>query len=107
VLDPCISYEGLKEEYGNDPTLSNHLDESKMNLFSYFKENYATPHSATLSSPPPTVVQALPMDGSPQKSFTAWYRRKEKYSTNELEEYFKLPVEDFDTCNPIQWWVGW
>ena len=106
MLDPRISYEGLKEEYGDDPTLSNHLDESKMNLFSYFEENYATPHSATPSSPPPTVVQALPMDGSPQKSFTARYRRKEKYSTNELEEYFKLPAEDFDTCNPIQWWVG-
>jgi len=106
VLDPRISYEGLKEEYSDDPTLSNHLDESKMNLFSYFEENYATPHSATPSSPPPTVVQALPMDGSPQKSFTARYRRKEKYSTNELEEYFKLPAEDFDTCNPIQWWVG-
>ena len=106
MLDPRISYEGLKEEYGDDPTLSNHLDESKMNLFSYFEENYATPHSATPSSPPPTVVQALPMDGSPQKSFTARYHRKEKYSTNELEEYFKLPAEDFDTCNPIQWWVG-
>ena len=106
MLDPRISYEGLKEEYSDDPTLSNHLDESKMNLFSYFEENYTTPHSATPSSPPPTVVQALPMDGSPQKSFTARYRQKEKYSTNELEEYFKLPAEDFDTCNPIQWWVG-
>jgi hypothetical protein len=63
-------------------------------------------NSVTPSLPPSTVVQALPMDGLPQKSFTAQYRQKEKYSTNELEEYFKLPVEDFDTCNPIQWWVG-
>jgi hypothetical protein len=105
VLDPRISYEGLKIDYGDDLTLFDHLEESKTNLFSYFEENYATRHSPTPSSPPPTLVQA-PMDGSPQKSFTARYRRKEKYSTNELEEYFKLPAEDFDTCNPIQWWVG-
>ena len=23
-----------------------------------------------------------------------------------VEEYFKLPAEDFDTCNPIHWWMG-
>jgi hypothetical protein len=86
--------------------LSNHLEDSKTNLFDYFNEHYATVHSPTSPSPPPTAIQSIPMDGSPQKSFTARYRRKEKYSTNELEEYFKVPAEDFDTCNPIQWWVG-
>ena len=25
---------------------------------------------------------------------------------NELEEYFWLPQEDFDTCNPLAWWAG-
>ena len=50
----------------------------------------------------------LPLiEGLPQKSFTAQYRRKEKASVNELEEYFKQMREDFDSCNPIQWWVGW
>jgi len=108
VLDPCISYEGLKIDYSDDLILSNHLEDSKTSLFEYFNNNYATiaTHSPTPSTPPSTPVQALPADGSPQKSFTAWYRQKEKYSTNELEEYFKLPAEDFETCNPIQWWVG-
>ena len=86
--------------------LSNHLEDSKTNLFDYFNEHYATLHSLTPPSPPPTAIQSIPMDGSPQKSFTAWYHRKEKYSKNALKEYFKLPVEDFDICNPIQWWVG-
>ena len=40
------------------------------------------------------------------KFFIAQCRRKEKASINELEEYFKLPAEDFDACNPIQWWTG-
>ncbi len=25
---------------------------------------------------------------------------------DELEEYFKLPREDFDLCSPLEWWVG-
>ena len=77
-----------------------------MNLFNYFDDNYATLRSLTPPSPPPTAIQSTSVDGSPQKSFTARYCRKEKYSTNKLEEYFKLLTEDFDTCNPIQWWVG-
>jgi hypothetical protein len=107
VLDPRISYEGLKVDYSDDLTLSDHLEDSKRNLFNYFDEHYMTlPSPTTPSLPPSAPVQALPTDGSPRKSFTARYRRKEKHNTNELEEYFKLPAEDFDTCNPIQWWVG-
>jgi hAT family C-terminal dimerisation region len=106
VLDPRISYEGLKMDYSDDPTLSDHLKDSKIKLFDYFDANYATLPNSMPSSPPSTLVHALPVDGSPQKSFTARYRRKMNYSTNELEEYFKLPAEDFQSCNPIQWWVG-
>jgi hypothetical protein len=25
---------------------------------------------------------------------------------DELEEFFKLLPEDFDNCDPIQWWAG-
>jgi hypothetical protein len=25
---------------------------------------------------------------------------------DELEKFYKLPQEDFDTCDPIQWWSG-
>jgi hypothetical protein len=107
VLDPRISYEGLKIDYGDDLTLLDHLEESKTSLSIYFAENYAALCPPTPSSSQDlTPVQALPVDGSPQKSFTARYRRRENHSTDELEEYLKLPAEDFDTCNPIQWWVG-
>jgi hAT family protein len=107
VLDPRISYEGLKADYADDLILSDHLEGSKSKLFDYFNANYAnaipTPPS---SSPPSTRVQPTPLAGSPQKSFTARYRRKEKTSVNELEAYFKLPTEDFEACNPIHWWIG-
>jgi hypothetical protein len=106
VLDPRISYEGLKADYNDDPTLSDHLEHSKMNLFTYFDRNYAKMDDHTSPVPTSSVPTLPPLAGSPQKSFTARYRRKGKSATNELEEYFKLPVEDFDTCNPIHWWVG-
>src|SRR5712671_187756 len=92
-------------DYGDDPSFSDHLEDSKADLFNYFEENYSTLLSPMPSSCPSMPVQA-PFNGSPQKSFTACYRRKENHSTNELEEYFKLPAEDFDTCDPIRWWMG-
>lgn len=112
MLDPRISYDGLKIDYSDDLTLFDHLEESKTALFDYFNEHYATRpvHSPTPTPSSPissASVQAQPpMNGSPQKSYTARYSRKEKCTTNELEEYFKLPAEDFEVCNPIQWWVG-
>jgi hypothetical protein len=57
VLDPRISYEGLKQDYGDDLTLSNHLEDSKSQLSSYFNEHYAIP---TPSLPPSTPVQHHP-----------------------------------------------
>ena len=105
MLDSSISYEGLKIDYDDDMILSDHLEDSKTNLFKYFDNHYAM-HTPTPLTSPSTPVQAQPVNGSSQKLFTAWYLQKEKYSTNELEEYFKLPAEDFNSCNPIQWWVG-
>jgi hypothetical protein len=106
VLDPQISYKALKTDYVDDLMLSDHLEQSKANLFNYFDKHYAnanTPMSPAPSTPVPTTP---PLEGLPQKSFTAQYCRKEKSSHNELEEYFKLPAEDFNTCNPIHWWGG-
>ena len=25
---------------------------------------------------------------------------------NELDEFYKLPQEDFDLCKPLEWWLG-
>ncbi|KAI0279968.1 hypothetical protein BC826DRAFT_357650 [Russula brevipes] len=44
LLDPRISYEGMKADYADDPILSDQLEESKANLFEHFNENYANVH---------------------------------------------------------------
>jgi hypothetical protein len=46
-------------------------------------------------------------NGSPQKvDFTFRYRNLPQAFTDEVQEYFKLPRENFDTCNPLQWWAS-
>ena len=107
VLDPQISYEGLKADHADNFMLLDHLEQLKANFSDYFDKHYVISTNMPMSSSAPSASLTTPLvEGSPQKSFTAQYCRKEKSSTNELEEYFKLPAEDFDTCNPIHWWVG-
>jgi len=47
------------------------------------------------------------MNNSPQKvDFISRYRNLPQAFTDEVQEYFKLPRENFDTCDPLQWWAG-
>ena len=76
MLDPRISYDRLKIDYDDDPTLSNQLEDSKAALFEYFDAHYATlpVHNPTPLSPSPSPslsALVLPVDGWPQKSFMA------------------------------------
>jgi len=114
VLDPQISYDSMRANYTNDDTLAEHLKNSKSALFNYFHKYYmnkATPGTSPSSTLAPPLVPSPSQStsstlGSSKKSFTARYCQKDKPAVNELEEYFKLPLEDFDACDPIQWWVS-
>jgi hypothetical protein len=110
VLDPRISYDGMKLDYEDDISLTEYLQSAKLSLHIYFSKHYAgknvAPSHASFTHSPTTVAQSH-LDSSPQKvNFTARYRKAPQASVNELEEYFKLPREDFETCNPIKWWLG-
>lgn len=110
VLDPRISYEGMKLDYADDVSLSVYLESSKANLYEYYQTHYAGKHSAPLQATNPVQpgpsADASARPQSPQKNFTSRFQRKTKAAINELDEFFKLPQEDFETCNPIHWWVG-
>ena len=54
VLDPRISYEGMKADYSDDPVLRDYLEESKTNLIAYYKENYVAE-----DAPAPTPSQTI------------------------------------------------
>jgi hAT family C-terminal dimerisation region len=105
VLDPRISYEGALQDYANDPDLLAYLESAKSSLHNYYAICYADSTPQTLDDAADAVLPA--MDGSPSKvNFTSRYKKKERVQRDELEEYFKLPCEDFDGCKPVQWWVG-
>src|SRR5271168_4104578 len=98
----------MRADYANDDTLAEYLKNSKSALFNYFHKYYmnkATPGTSPSSTPAPLPVPSPSPSmsstlGSSKKSSTARYRRKDKPAVNELKEYFKLPLEDFDACDP-------
>ena len=121
VLDPCISYEALKNEFTGDVSLLNQLETAKSGLFSHFKTNYSLPSNAsgsaclpsTLSSSMISVIsdssnivsQSNAAGGSPQKNFMARSQRR-CTPIDKLSEFWSFPQEDFQHCDPVQWWYG-
>jgi len=107
VLDPRISYEGAKEDYEDDNDLLIYLEDSRSSLDRFFKQNYVKGKHGTSLSATGSTSSIGPAMGSPKKvNFTAQYQKKDRLEIDELEEYFKLPREDFDSCDPLQWWLG-
>lgn len=117
VLDPRISYMALKDEFVDDLDLANHLEDAKANLQDYFKQNYsrpspqansslsAAPSLSSVASTSTSQTSISGCSGSPQKNFTARFQRKCS-SPDELLEFWSLPQEDFETIDPLQWWLG-
>jgi hypothetical protein len=105
VLDPRISYSALSDEFEGDEDLAPFLEVAKNKLHVYYKTHYAN-KTAPRPLPSNTSSQrASTLDRSPQKNFTARFQRP-RAPIDELLEFWKLPQEDFDTCNPIRWWLG-
>ncbi len=113
VLDPRISYSGLKSEYSDDKELDQYLEQAKHDLRQHYLDNYASTASVAAPVPNPVVrtpsASAAPLfgQGSPQKvSFTAHYKQGPRWSSDEMNEYFVLTqsCEDFDFCDPVSWW---
>lgn len=103
VLDPRISYQGLLADCGDDISLKSHLELAKERLKNRYREQYMPQVRATLLQPTAPQLSS----GSPQKvNFTARYKQRSRTDVDELEEFWKLPQEDFENCDPIQWWAG-
>ena len=118
VLDPRISYTTLKEEFKDDSDLLADLERAKGMLQAYFKEKYLSARPTPLSSAASTssisseFPETLPSSAgshigsrSPQKSFTSRFQCK-RTPSDELWEFWNLPQKDFETCDPLKWWLG-
>lgn len=108
VLDPRISYSALKDEFDDDLDLSSHLEVAKDDLHMYFKENYITTTTPSLSTTPQSQhsqASTSVAQGSPQKNFMARFQRKPRtMPMDELLEFWKLPQEDVENCVYLYFW---
>ena len=111
-LDPHISYQALKAEYDDDIELSVYLDTLKLDLQDYFNTYYASSPTTQPTHVVPLVVPITDtsssgshhVHGSPQKNFVLHFQCCQCVVIDELEQFWALPQDDFDTCNPIHWW---
>jgi hypothetical protein len=93
----------MKLDHEYDISLTQYLESSKLLLHAYFSDNYAgkciAQSCSSVGSPSASAIQP---DSLPQKvNFTARYQKLLRASVDELEQYFKLPREDFETCDLI------
>ncbi|KAJ8515669.1 hypothetical protein ONZ45_g6946 [Pleurotus djamor] len=110
LLDPRIGYERLREDYHDDQDLLDYLEDSKKNLHDFFRSRYAhhgTSSSATTTTTSLSKARPARPQQSPQKvNFTKRYQQTERPDADQLLDFFKVPQENFDHCDPIKWWVG-
>ncbi|KAF5337795.1 hypothetical protein D9758_016284 [Tetrapyrgos nigripes] len=105
LLDPRISYAGLKEDFTNDEILKQDLEAFKEWLMDYYNIHYAGRYLRQDKCSATTDSAGNVTTTSPQKiNFTARYQKRCRFGTNELEEYFKLDQQDFEMTDPIHWW---
>ena len=106
MLDPHILYQGLLADCDDDSSLKEDIDWAKTLLEDHYQSHYYhEPHPLLMTASWPSTSQKFDM--LPQKvNFTAWYQQCTPATCNDLKEYFKLPQEDFEACNPLTWWAG-
>ena len=76
-----------------------------LKIQTYYCDYHHALHPLSASAPQPPTSQGH--DVSPQKvNFTSHFKQCMLATHNELKEYFRLPQEDFDICNPLAWWAG-
>lgn len=97
-------YTRLVEDFIDDLSLAELLEESKKSLQEYYRSHYEG-----IVWPAQGIKQVVPsvtpnsLSGSPQKrSLTSRYKSV-AVIRDELEEFFKLSPKDIDHCDPIQW----
>jgi len=99
--------EGLRADFASEPELLAHLEAAKMQLEDFYEKNYVQQPQPLAAHPRTTTQARSDMFASPQKvDFTLHYQKKDRLIVNEMKEYFKLTSEDFNTCEPLKWWLG-
>ena len=104
-------YEGLRRDCALDPMLLMDLNNVQDQLKTYYNKNYAnwacrpSVQASQLSSSFSSASGSAPH--SPKKvNLTSHYQKEDRVIVNKLDEFYKVPQEDFDSCKPLEWWLG-
>lgn len=105
VLDLRISCQGLIAVCGDDVSAKANIDYAKEWLEEcYLWDYHCSPWPLPMTTSQPSAALS---NTSPQKvNFISRYKQCAPPTWNEVEEFFKLPQEDFETCDPLKWWAG-
>lgn len=104
VLDPRINYDAFLADCGSNRDLQDHVKTGLKTLRQYYAKHYAPDPSARRTTVP-SHVTAAKSSASPRRNFLAHYGPA-GIPENELEAYLRLSREDFETCDPVQWWAS-
>jgi hypothetical protein len=101
VLDPRVTYHGALEAAGSEWDLRQDIMTSKRNFERHFLEHYTEP----IFSAPRTASTSA--SSSTTSIFSLFTRGRDQTSEPlaELERFFALSAEPYETCaDPVQWW---
>ena len=95
VLDPEITYGGLKLDFAKDPELLADLERSKELLEKHYDKNYVVSLPCFKATDDSYTIYSLISD------FTSQYSSINPEVVNKLEEYFKIKHKNFKKCDPL------
>jgi hypothetical protein len=100
----------MAKDYAEDPDLMQYLENTTRDLRHHYSVHYSIDWAARRIEKKKVMADmgsSTPADTSPSRvNFTERYKKREQVDCDELEEYFKLNREEFDECDPLQWWVS-
>lgn len=96
----------MAADYSDEAELLESLIEYKAALHSHFNTHYAgqSTSQVLLLDAPAKLRSTLDETFTSTFDFTARIRRRPQAALNELDEYFRMPRQEFSSCNPVQWW---
>ncbi len=106
VLDPRIGYAGVEADYKGDNVLEDYLADIKDELKTYFADHYKDKVSPPSREGSSTSISSQGTHSRGKFDFTSRYKQRDRPPSDELEEFWRLEPQDFDTCNPIAWWYN-
>ena len=111
VLNPRINYTVLLHDYADDEDLVDYFETLVEDLHTHYQRHYYVSTQDFIAEQIELSQMALSSSSRNQLfalkvNFTARYWKKECLNRDELEEYFNVEQEHFETCKPLEWWVG-